>query len=323
MAKSGKITLRQIAERVGCSAAAVSYALNRSHVLSEELRSRIWRAADELGYCPYGAQSGNSIVPVAVLGAATAGMILKYFHEELARRNMTMQLYYLPEKIDWRDFGNRVAPLLNTAPRPAGIITLHPDINSFDLLKYCKNIPSVIYYREGSMCSRVIVKLEEIGKLAAQRILRTGCRQAGFAVIQETESVHSDRVFRTIQELLGRKRPGFRFTKIRIAQNRIPSMPDQLYADGCRVFCTHGAATPPMLQWAYATKRRIPDDLSIFCIDYENIAEQSIPPLSAVALPHRELVQYTVDELCARLRHTQPELRELFPFFIDRGTIIG
>ncbi len=48
----GKVTLRQIAERVGCSRSAVSYALRNSPDISPETRRRVLEVAEELGWRP-------------------------------------------------------------------------------------------------------------------------------------------------------------------------------------------------------------------------------------------------------------------------------
>ncbi|MFI6295406.1 LacI family DNA-binding transcriptional regulator [Nonomuraea sp. NPDC050790] len=47
---TGRVTLQTIADRVGVSRATVSYAFSRPDQLSAELRERILRVADELGY---------------------------------------------------------------------------------------------------------------------------------------------------------------------------------------------------------------------------------------------------------------------------------
>lgn len=47
-----RVTLRQIADRIGCSRSAVSYALRNDASISVELRRRIAKVADELGWVP-------------------------------------------------------------------------------------------------------------------------------------------------------------------------------------------------------------------------------------------------------------------------------
>lgn len=49
---SSRVTLRQIAEKVGCSRSAVSYALKNHPSISEEKRAEILRVAEELGWRP-------------------------------------------------------------------------------------------------------------------------------------------------------------------------------------------------------------------------------------------------------------------------------
>jgi len=49
---SSRVTLRQIAEKVGCSRSAVSYALKNHPSISEEKRVEIMKVAEELGWRP-------------------------------------------------------------------------------------------------------------------------------------------------------------------------------------------------------------------------------------------------------------------------------
>jgi LacI family gluconate utilization system Gnt-I transcriptional repressor len=50
--QSGRVTLSEIASRVGTSAITVSRVLNAPHLVSEELKKRIESAIEELGYLP-------------------------------------------------------------------------------------------------------------------------------------------------------------------------------------------------------------------------------------------------------------------------------
>lgn len=47
-----QVTLRQIAEKVGCSRSTVSYALKNNPNISEEMRANVLKAAKELGWTP-------------------------------------------------------------------------------------------------------------------------------------------------------------------------------------------------------------------------------------------------------------------------------
>ncbi len=322
MTRQKRITLDDIAKLAGCSKTAVSYAIRHNHSLSDELKTRIWQIIDEQGYRPYGTHLKPPETTVALLTTlSSSGALASLFSEELERRGMIMQLHPLPEKINWDSFKTLAALFQSNVSRLAGIINLHPQLNSFDLLKYCKNIPSVIYYREGSMCSRVIVKLQKIGELAARFLLQSECREAAFLIFRDTESVFSACVYDTMEEFLRKKQPDFKLQKISMLLPELRPRMDQAYADGVRMFCAHGGTMAhPVLQWAYEANRRIPDDISMFCIDYANEAEQMIPPLTSISLPHRQLVRYTVDELFALINHVPPTERELFPFLVKHNS---
>lgn len=234
-----------------------------------------------------------------------------------------MQLYLFPSQICWKTFASICGNFQKSSSWLIGIISLHPGINSFDLLKYCKNIPSVIYYREGSMCSHVILRLEELGRLAARHLLSQKQNQAVLLIFQNEESVYSDQVYLAMKSYLQQKRPDFQIDKIALDPKKISVQLEQIYADGIRIFCPHGTTVArSALQWAYATHRRIPDNLAFLEIDYDDNAAELSPPLSSVALPHQQLVRCTVDELMSLIHHRQPETHMFLPYFADRGSLI-
>ncbi|WP_459384479.1 LacI family DNA-binding transcriptional regulator [Arthrobacter humicola] len=50
--KSVRVTIRDVAQRVGVSSAAVSYAMSGRPGVSEDLRDRVLTAAEDLGTAP-------------------------------------------------------------------------------------------------------------------------------------------------------------------------------------------------------------------------------------------------------------------------------
>lgn len=79
-----------------------------------------------------------------------------------------------------------------------------------------------------------------------------------------------------------------------------PSLPfsrlDASWADGVRIFLTNSVVLAlPILQWAYSRRLHIPEDLSLFAIDYAEEGALCVPPLTTVALPLAKLVELTIE----------------------------
>mgnify|MGYP002352029830 FL=1 len=189
--------MADVAREAGCSKSAVSYAILRNHPLSEELKARIFAAIERLEYHPYGSRSRPEKRAVALLADTApdnSNRIVHMFRGELQKHGLITQQYSLPRYTPFTSKDAELFSLLNNDPNLAGIICIHPDINSFDLLKRCKNVPSVIYHRENSMLSHILVLHQQIGELAAKHLVRLGYPKAGFVMFDEPELPYNSQI---------------------------------------------------------------------------------------------------------------------------------
>ena len=146
-ARSGRVTIRDIAERAGVSKVAVSYALNGRPGVSEDTRERIVSIANELGWYPNRAARALSAARADACGLVLARpartlALEPFFMEfiagveaELATRSnaLTLQLVRdIPEEIDvyrrwWGEHrvdGVLVLDLRHTDPRIDELVRL-------------------------------------------------------------------------------------------------------------------------------------------------------------------------------------------------------
>lgn len=85
-----KVTLRQIAQRVGCSRSTVSYALKNNPNISEKMREDVMRVARELGWKPDAALTQQmALVRNSVLkdDLPNLALVINKSREELARES--------------------------------------------------------------------------------------------------------------------------------------------------------------------------------------------------------------------------------------------
>ncbi len=326
--KSKRVTLTDIARKVGCSPAAVSYAILRNHPLSDELKKRIWKAIDELNYHPYMHHNRQKRNKVAILSddtSSTHSEILRLYNQELTARGLQMQIHLLPMEISWETFGNMLGNSFCNDPGLLGLICQHPTVRSFDLLRYCRDIPAVISSREGSMSSHGYVKLQKIGSTAGYFLDYLNYPEAVFCYLKPAEPEFLDTIFLALTQELEK-----RGAVIHVQRKIIPPEPaeytrmfNELYRDGVRAFFAHSVSGAELiLQWAYALHYRLPEDFSLFCVDYDMTAERLIPPVSTVSLPYPELVRFTIDELIAQTKHIPIEPCEFLPFITERASTI-
>ena len=324
--KSPKITLADIAREVGCSKSAVSYAILRNHPISEELRQRIFKAIDRLGYQPYGSRIRTSRKAVILLTdqwASTREILL--FQEKLQEHGLLCQQCQLPRHADALNGKEDFYCFLNHNPLIAGIICLHPDINSFDLMKRVKNIPATIFCREDSMLCPSSVQLEALARLSVNHLLWINQRRVVFVMLEEP-APYAASIFNFIRQDSRLAKNGIRlepfsFPMNQLSESNLAVRLDQIRQNGIRTFLTNNVAlTLPILQWAYRRHYYIPNDLSIFAIDYCEESGQCVPPLTAVALPLEKLVDLTVEALLCKIANRPFPPRILNPILIDRGS---
>ncbi|NMD86186.1 LacI family transcriptional regulator [Victivallis vadensis] len=326
MRNSSKITLADVAREVGCSKSAVSYAILRNHPIGDALRKRIFEAIDRLGYQPYGSRSRTSRKVVILLTDQWASAReISLFQEKLRKNGLLCQQYQLPRYADALSDQEDFYRFLNHNSLVAGIICLHPDINSFDLIKRCKNIPATIFCREDSMLSSSWVQLEALAKLSLNHLLWINSPRVAFVKLEEP-APYAAKIFSFMRQDARLATHGislelFSFPMNQLKGNSLTAWLEQARAEGIRTFLTnHVALTTPILQWAYRHRWYIPDDLSLFSIDYCEMSGQCVPPLTAVAVPLEKLIDLTIEELLCKIEGKPFLPKTLEPVLIDRGS---
>ncbi|WP_288560707.1 LacI family DNA-binding transcriptional regulator [uncultured Victivallis sp.] len=322
-----KITLADVAREVGCSKSAVSYAILRNHPVSEELRQKIFEAIERLGYLPYGSQRRSSRKVVILLSDTwVSTREITLFQEKLQEHGLLCQQCLLPRYKESLSNQEEFYRFLNHNPQVAGIISLHPDLNSFDLIRRCKNIPTTIFCRESSMLSYSVVRLEAISRLAVSHILRLNQQRVAFVMLDEP-TPYAHRIFEVMCSDPRLAGSGILLEPFMLHSDELatPSLPfsrlDASWADGVRIFLTNSVVLAlPILQWAYSRRLHIPEDLSLFAIDYAEEGALCVPPLTTVALPLAKLVELTIDELLCRIAGKPFSPVTLVPSLIDRGS---
>jgi DNA-binding LacI/PurR family transcriptional regulator len=180
-----KITISDVARAAGCSKSTVSFAINRNHPISEEMRAKIQQAIEELGYRPKGVRRTQQRRCIALfihhserpdVGETTA----TFFPRNIKSRILATDVQHrngLRENQS-RHERNRQGP-------PGGRRhQLLPRINSIDLLKYCRGIPSVIFLRDDSMLSSITMNYHHRMTLALDHLAGFGHRNIAFIVYE-------------------------------------------------------------------------------------------------------------------------------------------
>ncbi|PWM86294.1 MAG: hypothetical protein DBX90_02550 [Lentisphaerae bacterium] len=297
--RSGKITIRDVAEAAGCSPGTVSFVINRSRPISAPVRRRVLDAIERLHYTPYGRRKAPERRKIVLLADEMASHVVDIFSREITRRGFLPETCYI-----YDDYGETrdILSAIGKSFGAAGVLNLLPQLSSVDLLKWCKGIPSVIYIRNGSMLSAVTVNFKQGMQLALRHLARLAHRKAAF--LYYTASKDSC-MLDWISGFEEDRTPGIS----RIAfpcDHRNPRELcdglDRLYAEGATAFIASTMDyAVAVLQWSYRKRLRIPEDLSLLVFEDSEIASRQCVPLTAVQLPLAELAYHTVSLLLAQI----------------------
>lgn len=305
--KDNSVSLRDIAEKLGVSVKTVSGALNGSAIrMSDQTRERIQALAEELGYKPNIVARGMRKGVLPVIGLVAEGLITLPFATEIvrsldnagrlhglsvvatnvsatrgAREGIAEAQRFLPKAIVYATSYHRV-------------ITLEPDARrSIALLLNCAEtsgeIPSIV--PDERQAGRAIVEhcfargRRGVAFLNLPGILAGTLREEGL------RDAHAARSVPVTESWLLPATRGARYTEYAVslvraqidALMRATPRPDTILCGNDRVALeVYGALR--------AIGVGIPDDVAVVSFDNQaEIARRLDPPLTTMALPHREI----------------------------------
>lgn len=309
-----------IAREAGCSKAAVSYAVNQNHPISKELRRKINSIMEKLHYSPAGCRKYTARREIAILTMDIPSWHETTWSQEIRNHGYLPRHYFLVEN------PKQCLALLdqiNADRNLAGILCFHPEFQSIDLLRHCKNLPSVIFSREHSMLSFATTPYREFGVTAAHELFRFGHRKVGVVYHEKDSALQKELFegFRTGAAFLefhpitpppGDPQPEILFPML---DSAVASGVTALFAQSIQPF------TRCILQWAYQRRLYIPDDLSLLTIDYDQQASTLTPKVNSISWNFEKLIPLTVNSLIARIEGRDPDAIVCEPVITDLGSV--
>lgn len=317
-------TIRDIAKAAGVSVGTASRAITGNGYVSEENRTLVMQAAENLGYTPKERKktSTNTKTVGVILPDATFpfyGSFLKYAEVELARRG------YRTVVCNTLGVQNRVSGMLDllSTGELDGLI-LNADVTPEEIARM-ENLPVVSFERLlGKKIPMVSSDHCQGGRMAAAELLRSGCKKVMLLAARHSNRLFGDSRIEECRRLLESEGvevivaeiPGsllsIRYTKEVIREYLLLySDVDGIFTDDLMAFCC--------MMEAQERGIIIPDQLRIVGYDGTEILKIVSPRLTTIVQDIPQLTKSCVDLLMRRIAGEKTEEETIVPVTFMKG----
>ena len=331
------MTIKDIAKKAGCAVSTVSRALNDHPDVSEETKKRIREIVEECGFIPNSnarqlkAQQRKSIC-VIVKGTSNLFFegILERMQFQITAEGYTAEVHYLDEN------SNELlaAAQIEREQKPSGIIFLGGNNEYFE--KYfskihvpCVLTSSLFHDLHYSNLSQVGIDDRHAGMKACRYLIDRGHKKIGVLGGSRKHSYISrmrfEGFFEAYQTLIGNfDESYYQSTSFRL-ESGYSSMKQliQRHKDITAVFCMSDLMAIGAMRAAHEMGFSIPNDISVLGIDGIPLVKYSIPSLSSLHQPQKQMADDSVRLLLRQIEHhDEPQVTVLETFLEEEESVL-
>lgn len=322
-----RVTLSDIARKVGCSRAAVSFAILGKHSISDKLKMKIFAELERSNYKPSAGRKMLPRKPVVLLRRIYEGETdgEGQLASLLLKKGYTPLLCFLPLYDPLNEEGMAAFAQIQKVPNLAGILSMHPALESMDILRYSQGVPVTISSRPDSMLSNAYYDFSAAGELVASLISEYKHRKTAFVSYGEVDG----KEYQLLTKGLKKRKKGISIEVFDIPvlasdcclQTAVPLL-NEAYAKGCTFFFAQSEEHCVLVkQWAEQTGLAVPEDISLLYMNYERVPEHLLPKASSLELPYREIHKAVVEEMVCKIEHKPLPQKVFQPSIKDGGTV--
>lgn len=310
------VTVKDVAEKSGVSVSTVSHVINGTRFVSEDLKTKVRKAMDDLEYKPNLIARSLRTKRSNVLGLIIADITNPYY-SEIARnieylghqKGYTVMLCNSEGDPIKEEFYIRRL----TEARADGIIIVSSKIQPELLTEMTgEKLPVILIDKHGSGIHQDLIAIDEFegGRLATEHLIQLGhCRIACVNGVS-VNYLNLDRLngYRMAMKAAGLEvdprleissgfdvDDGFRHGQILLAMENRPTA----------IFATGDLIAYGVIQAAHQMGIHIPNDLSVVGFDDIYLSKFFIPPLTTISQPIYEISESAVNCFFERMENTQ------------------
>ncbi|MFA9441151.1 LacI family DNA-binding transcriptional regulator [Uliginosibacterium sp. sgz301328] len=322
--KQTSVKIVDVAKRADCSPATVSRVLNGNQAVAEEIRDRVVKAANDLGYVPNGAAKALSSTKSRLVGAiiptldhAIYATMIDALQARLADRATSVVL-----STSLYDADVELKQLRLLIERGVEAVVLVGASHRSEAIKLLDrhNIPYVLTYTNklGPRGAAVGFDNVEAGTIAARFLYDLGHRRFGMlAGITRNNDRATDRVTGFKQAL---QDAGVAEDAITVIEAPYQVQSGQEGAKALlksdpritAIFCGSDILAAGALKHCAASRIRVPEDISVLGFDNLEIAGLTTPELSTLEVPAKEMgrlsAEYIMAEASQQVHIRRPQI---------------
>ena len=315
-ADSKRMTIVDVAQKAGVGTMTVSRALNRPEMVSTDLRKRILKAVEELGYIPNrvagGLASGTAkaiSVIVPTLNHPVYVPFLEGLYSLLPQEGYQILLGTNEYQLEAEE--NLIATLLGWQPDAIVIAGVDHSLRTRNMLAQARvPVVEIMDLTEHPIDMNIGFSHEHVGVATANFLADKGYKHIAYAgMLSQLDLRGAKRMKSFVATLKRRKLPHY------IVSNDKPSsigvgkalMVDLLekHPEVDAVFFANDDLAAGALFECQRRKIKVPKDIAIIGFNDSDIASQVNPALTTVSTPRFEMGRLAADMLLRRLRGTR------------------
>jgi LacI family transcriptional regulator len=329
-----KVTMQEIAERLGITKVTVSKALNNQPGVSDELRQNILEVANKLGYSKKGnSKQKNEARKLAFLISKRFflesdnfySQIYYYLSKECIDKNIDLSLYIINSK----DEEHLILPFSFQMNDLDGLFLVGEFINQYINNIFKLNIPAVAidFYNDHMKIDCVITDNFYASYLATTRLIESGHTKIGFVGDPNYTTSVLDRFYGYLKAI---RQNNLEYEEEwNIVNNDSNgsyildySLPETLPT---AFLCHCDMAAWHLLQKLKTEGISVPEQISLVSFDNTELSKNCTPPLTTINISKQEFAHKSLRQMLWRLnnRYSEPQRIYLNTQLIERKSILS
>ncbi|MCE0494487.1 LacI family DNA-binding transcriptional regulator [Vibrio salinus] len=312
---SGKVTIADVAKKAGVGSMTVSRALRTPELVSEKLREKIQQVIEELGYIPNKAAgalaSGESKMIAVILPSLTdkaCSLFLPGFQKKLNQQGYQLLLGYCDYSPELEE--KLLSTFMQSRPDAIALFGSQHSETVHNLIASTETpVIEIAEFNNASRYHCIGANHFEIAKACTKHLLHRGCKNVGFIGARDHHSV--------LQNMLH----GWQSALIEnyLAPDHFLTAPEtasfELGSDGLSklllrdptldaLVCSHEEIALGVLFECQRKLIKVPQDLSIVCLNGSASCEHTYPRLSCARINYSEMGKKAGEQILSLLGGT-------------------